>query len=275
MSCLLPEQWSFMHRWLTQVSIEQYFCFEVWQDIRDLFNLTTSHMSTYMVVGTLFLGFSVSFMWSGIQNFPENPPWLKLLWVNCFISAMCYGFLVPGLNGWCGWVMLGIGLFGCCLYKQDLQLNSTVARFADCNRTYISIYIRWRNHQYYTTKQISIFQMKDASILNSWWHFGGLLNPRFHPMAGFYFDEHHLWSTKKPRFEVKVSPCRNPVGPNTLPKQAVWLAMHGAIAAQSASVQLLTRAIRPPYPSASELKSVKHELAHYESSGGDEGQTPR
>lgn len=165
MSCFLPEQWSFMHCWLTQVSIEWYFCFEVCQDIRDLFNLTTSHMSTYMVVGTLFLGFSVSFMWSGIQSFPENPPWLKLLWVNCFISAMCYGFLVPGLNGWCGWC---IGLFGCCLYKQDLQWNSTVARFAD---------IRWCNHQYYTTKQISIFQMKDASMLNSDWLFGGLLEP--------------------------------------------------------------------------------------------------
>ena len=135
MSWFLPEQWSLMHPWLTQVSIEWYFCFEVCQDIRDLFNLTTSHMSTYMVVGTLFLGFSVSFMWSGIQSFPENPPWLKLLWVNCFISAMCYGFLVPGLNGWCGWC---IGLFGCCLYEQDLQWNSTVARFADCNRTYIS-----------------------------------------------------------------------------------------------------------------------------------------
>lgn len=160
MSWFLPEQWSFMHPWLTQVSIEWYFCFEVCQDIRDLFNLTTSHMSTYMVVGTLFLGFSVSFMWSGIQSFPENPPWLKLLWVNCFISAMCYGFLVPGLNGWCGWC---IGLLGFCLYKQDLQWNSTVARFADCNRTYISddviiniippnkfLYFRWRMPPFWT-----------------------------------------------------------------------------------------------------------------------------
>eukprot|EP00434_Breviolum_minutum_P042470 symbB.v1.2.037803.t1/scaffold5685.1/size24600/3 len=129
---------TFAHQ-MINMRIQQWGLFR--EDIRDLFNLTTSHMSTYMVVGTLFLGFSVSFMWSGIQSFPENPPWLKLLWVNCFISAMCYGFL------------------------------------------------------------------------------------------------------------------------------AVWLAMHGAIAAQSASVQLLTRAIRPPYPSASELRSVKHELAHYESSG--------
>mmetsp|Transcript_104875 Transcript_104875/g.327037 ORF Transcript_104875/g.327037 Transcript_104875/m.327037 type:complete len:104 (+) Transcript_104875:59-370(+) len=30
------------------------------EDIRDLFTLTTSHMSTYMVVGTLFLGFAVT-----------------------------------------------------------------------------------------------------------------------------------------------------------------------------------------------------------------------
>ena len=166
MSWFLPEQWSLMHPWLTQVSTEWYFCFEVCQDIRDLFNLTTSHMSTYMVVGTLFLGFSVSFMWSGIQSFPENPPWLKLLWVNCFISAMCYGFLVPGLNGWCGWC---IGLLGCCLYNQDLQWNSTVARFADCNRTYISddviiniippnkfLYFRWRMPPFWTHDDILV-----------------------------------------------------------------------------------------------------------------------
>ena len=64
------------------------------QDIRDLFNLTTSHMSTYMVVGTLFLGYSVSHMWY-ITTFPADPPWLKFFWMNCFISAMCYGFLAP------------------------------------------------------------------------------------------------------------------------------------------------------------------------------------
>ena len=59
-----------------------------------MFNLTTSHMSTYMVVGTLFLGYSVSHMWY-ITTFPEDPPWLKFFWMNCFISAMCYGFLAP------------------------------------------------------------------------------------------------------------------------------------------------------------------------------------
>lgn len=290
MSCFLPEQWSLMHPWLTQVSIEWYFCFEVCQDIRDLFNLTTSHMSTYMVVGTLFLGFSVSFMWSGIQSFPENPPWLKLLWVNCFISAMCYGFLVPGLNGWCGWC---IGLFGCCLYKLDLQWNSTVARFADCNRTYISddviiniippnkfLYFRWRMPPFWTPADFLVV----------------FRTPCFMLWQGF-FDEHHLWSTKQIQdcsspsspssphdchFEVKglglfFSPYGYPIfGPCHLSTlEAVWLAMHGAIAAQSASVQLLTRAIRPPYPSASELRSVKHELAHYESSGGDGSEPPR
>ncbi|CAL1161481.1 unnamed protein product [Cladocopium goreaui] len=123
---------------MINMRIQQWSLFR--EDIRDLFNLTTSHMSTYMVVGTLFLGYSVSHMWY-ITTFPEDPPWLKFFWMNCFISAMCYGFL------------------------------------------------------------------------------------------------------------------------------AVWLAMHGAIAAQSASVQLLTRAIRPPYPSASELGSVRHELANYEASG--------
>lgn len=128
---------TFAHQ-LINMRIQQWSLFR--EDIRDLFNLTTSHMSTYMVVGTLFLGYSVSHMWY-ITTFPEDPPWLKFFWMNCFISAMCYGFL------------------------------------------------------------------------------------------------------------------------------AVWLAMHGAIAAQSASVQLLTRAIRPPYPSVSELGNVRHELANYEASG--------
>mmetsp|Transcript_6298 Transcript_6298/g.17971 ORF Transcript_6298/g.17971 Transcript_6298/m.17971 type:complete len:957 (-) Transcript_6298:312-3182(-) len=63
------------------------------EDIRDLFTLTTSHMSTYMVVGTLFLGFTVSFVWSGIKDFPCEPPWLLLLWGNCFISSLAYGIL--------------------------------------------------------------------------------------------------------------------------------------------------------------------------------------
>ncbi|CAJ1365849.1 unnamed protein product, partial [Effrenium voratum] len=124
---------------MINMRVQQWSLFR--EDIRDLFNLTTSHMSTYMVVGTLFLGFSVSFMWSDLKGFPADPPWLKLLWVNCFISAMCYGFL------------------------------------------------------------------------------------------------------------------------------AVWLAMHGAIAAQSASVQLLTRAIRPPYPDAQELRRAQFELAQYEAAG--------
>eukprot|EP00435_Cladocopium_sp_Y103_P062489 s226_g24.t1 len=128
---------TFAHQ-MINMRIQQWSLFR--EDIRDLFNLTTSHMSTYMVVGTLFLGYSVAHMWY-VTSFPQDPPWLKFFWMNCFISAMCYGFL------------------------------------------------------------------------------------------------------------------------------AVWLAMHGAIAAQSASVQLLTRAIRPPYPSASELGSVRHELANYESSG--------
>jgi len=63
------------------------------EDIRDLFTLTTSHMSTYMVVGTLFLGFTVSFVWSGIKDFPVEPPWLLLMWGNCFISSLAYGIL--------------------------------------------------------------------------------------------------------------------------------------------------------------------------------------
>jgi creatinine amidohydrolase/Fe(II)-dependent formamide hydrolase-like protein len=54
-------------------------------------------MSTYMVVGTLFLGYSVSHMWY-ITTFPEDPPWLKFFWMNCFISAMCYGFLAPWIT---------------------------------------------------------------------------------------------------------------------------------------------------------------------------------
>ena len=50
-----------------------------------------------MVVGTLFLGFSVSFIWN-CPSFPGHPPWLKLFWVNTFVAAMCYGFLAVWLS---------------------------------------------------------------------------------------------------------------------------------------------------------------------------------
>ena len=49
------------------------------EDVRDLFALTTSNMSTYMIVGTLFLGFAVTSIWNGIKDFPLYPPWLMPL----------------------------------------------------------------------------------------------------------------------------------------------------------------------------------------------------
>jgi hypothetical protein len=48
------------------------------EDVRDLFALTTTNMSTYMVVATLFLGFSISFVYVGLKDFPMHPGWLVL-----------------------------------------------------------------------------------------------------------------------------------------------------------------------------------------------------
>ena len=88
-------------------------------------------MSTYMVVGTLFLGYSVSHMWY-ITTFPEDPPWLKFFWMNCFISAMCYGFLAPRITS----DHLGLS-WGCWQFWSQNLLTDMILQII----SYYTIYI--------------------------------------------------------------------------------------------------------------------------------------
>lgn len=111
------------------------------EDVRDLFQLTTTNMSTYMVVSTLFLGFAVSYLYTAIKDFPPHPPWIMLLWGNCCVASFVYGLL------------------------------------------------------------------------------------------------------------------------------SVWLAMHGTVAAHSASVKVLTQAVRPPIPTADEVAQFKASIGDYEGAG--------
>ena len=49
---------------------------------------TTGTMNTYMVVGTLFLGFSVNFIFSVLIDFPKNPLWIPLFWTICLYASL-------------------------------------------------------------------------------------------------------------------------------------------------------------------------------------------
>eukprot|EP00927_Polykrikos_kofoidii_P073755 TRINITY_DN69775_c0_g1_i1.p1 TRINITY_DN69775_c0_g1~~TRINITY_DN69775_c0_g1_i1.p1 ORF type:complete len:977 (-),score=121.22 TRINITY_DN69775_c0_g1_i1:134-2959(-) len=110
------------------------------EDVRDLFQLTTQNMSTYMVVGVLFLSVGANYMVNSIKaDFPVEPSWAIVMFGLCMLMSMSFGIL------------------------------------------------------------------------------------------------------------------------------AVWLAMHGAIAAHSASVKVLTQAVRVPIPTTEELEKARGRLAAYES----------
>ncbi|CAJ1365905.1 unnamed protein product [Effrenium voratum] len=70
---------------------------ELWnlfrEDVRDLFELTTSNMNTYMVVGSLLVTCIIGFIFVGYQEFPMEPPWLLLIWNNTVFSAITFGIL--------------------------------------------------------------------------------------------------------------------------------------------------------------------------------------
>lgn len=70
---------------------------ELWklfrEDVRDLFELTTSNMNTYMVVGSLLVTCIIGFIFVGYQEFPMEPPWLLLIWNNSVFSAITFGIL--------------------------------------------------------------------------------------------------------------------------------------------------------------------------------------
>ncbi|CAE8595604.1 unnamed protein product, partial [Polarella glacialis] len=63
------------------------------EDVRDLFELTSSNMSTYMVVGTLIMSCAISFIAIGYKDFPMDPPWLLLLWNNSVFCCITFGLV--------------------------------------------------------------------------------------------------------------------------------------------------------------------------------------
>ncbi|CAE7273982.1 unnamed protein product [Symbiodinium sp. KB8] len=68
---------------------------ELWrlfrEDVRDLFELTTSNMNTYMVVGSLLVTCIIGFIFVGYSEFPMEPPWLLLIWNNSVFSSITFG----------------------------------------------------------------------------------------------------------------------------------------------------------------------------------------
>eukprot|EP00929_Paragymnodinium_shiwhaense_P019994 TRINITY_DN13462_c0_g1_i1.p1 TRINITY_DN13462_c0_g1~~TRINITY_DN13462_c0_g1_i1.p1 ORF type:complete len:1061 (-),score=213.43 TRINITY_DN13462_c0_g1_i1:344-3526(-) len=63
------------------------------EDIRDLFDMTTSKQSTYLVVGTLFLGFAINFIFNALTDFPFHPPWAMFFWTLSIFNSTAYGVL--------------------------------------------------------------------------------------------------------------------------------------------------------------------------------------
>jgi len=70
---------------------------ELWglyrEDVRDLFGITTTNLSTYMTIATLFLGIILHMVWVALKNFPSDPPWLVLFLCNCLYLAIAYAVL--------------------------------------------------------------------------------------------------------------------------------------------------------------------------------------
>eukprot|EP00929_Paragymnodinium_shiwhaense_P121312 TRINITY_DN9349_c0_g1_i1.p1 TRINITY_DN9349_c0_g1~~TRINITY_DN9349_c0_g1_i1.p1 ORF type:complete len:1048 (-),score=167.71 TRINITY_DN9349_c0_g1_i1:529-3672(-) len=50
------------------------------EDINDLFSMTTDKTSTYMTVGTIFLGLTVGFIMYAVDSWPFTPKWLIFFW---------------------------------------------------------------------------------------------------------------------------------------------------------------------------------------------------
>mmetsp|Transcript_4991 Transcript_4991/g.11061 ORF Transcript_4991/g.11061 Transcript_4991/m.11061 type:complete len:826 (+) Transcript_4991:70-2547(+) len=63
------------------------------EDVRDLFGLTASNMSTYMVVGTLIVSCAMNFIWNGYKDYPTDPPWLLVIWNNTVFVCITFGLL--------------------------------------------------------------------------------------------------------------------------------------------------------------------------------------
>jgi len=76
------------------------------EDLRELFALTTTNLSAYMVKGTLFLGYTIAFVRemkppadqdTTPQGFPLRPYWLLLLFCNCVVTSLAFSLLAVWL----------------------------------------------------------------------------------------------------------------------------------------------------------------------------------
>eukprot|EP00927_Polykrikos_kofoidii_P040663 TRINITY_DN3470_c0_g1_i2.p1 TRINITY_DN3470_c0_g1~~TRINITY_DN3470_c0_g1_i2.p1 ORF type:complete len:1063 (+),score=135.04 TRINITY_DN3470_c0_g1_i2:105-3191(+) len=68
------------------------------EDVRDLFQLTTANMSTYMVVGTLFFSVGMSYLSASVKDFPTDPSWTLVFWGNSLLTSLAYGLLAVWLS---------------------------------------------------------------------------------------------------------------------------------------------------------------------------------
>eukprot|EP00928_Gymnodinium_smaydae_P061811 TRINITY_DN457_c1_g2_i1.p1 TRINITY_DN457_c1_g2~~TRINITY_DN457_c1_g2_i1.p1 ORF type:complete len:990 (-),score=191.47 TRINITY_DN457_c1_g2_i1:148-3117(-) len=63
------------------------------EDVRDLFQLTTTNMSTYMIVSTLFFSLAGSIFYVVCRDFPSNPIWLMAIFGNSLLASLAYSLL--------------------------------------------------------------------------------------------------------------------------------------------------------------------------------------
>jgi len=63
------------------------------EDVRDVFQLSTSNMDNYILVGALIVTAVMNFIFVGYPEFPLEPRWLLLLWNNCVFACIFFGMV--------------------------------------------------------------------------------------------------------------------------------------------------------------------------------------
>jgi len=68
------------------------------EDVRDLFSLTYSNLSTYMTVGTLFFSLGITFIYCGYKDLPMQISWLPVFYSNCVFGSITLALLSVWLS---------------------------------------------------------------------------------------------------------------------------------------------------------------------------------
>ncbi|CAE6913568.1 unnamed protein product [Symbiodinium natans] len=63
------------------------------EDVRDVFQLSTSNMDNYILVGALIVTAVMNFIFVGYPEFPLEPRWLLVLWNNCVFACIFFGMV--------------------------------------------------------------------------------------------------------------------------------------------------------------------------------------